>query len=284
MTRPSLHELLAELGPDVPDGADDGPIDPRWEKLAAGELSDEEASALLAELGTEAEADAFSPLGEDFVQAVTDRAMEALTVGAPAVAPEALPALPPLRPHPELPPPEVRVTRPPAPSRSVWAWLVDLMRQPIFLAPALAVAVALLFVGGSPTPLPPYAMEVSLGDRMDRGGGEVRPGAPRLTSGSALVVVLRPERAVAGVRGAVFVREGGGWSPVPADVDIDPGGAARVRVEVAPSWPVGAVDLRVVLAAGRGPKAADVDVARSGVESFALQVEHVASETAPRGP
>jgi hypothetical protein len=161
----------------------------------------------------------------------------------------------------------------------VWAWLRDLLRQPVFLAPALALAVAMLFVEWAPPDLPAYAIEVSSGDLLDRGGSAERAGPPKLTDGSALVVVLRPERAASGVRGAVFLRTSSGWSPVGADVQIDPGGAARVRLEVSPAWPAGALDLRVVLAAGRTPGVEDVDGERRGVEAFPLRVEHLAAST-----
>jgi hypothetical protein len=271
MTRPSLHDLLAELGPDDGGEAVEAPIDPRWARFAAGELSDDEAEALLAELGTEAEAEAFAPLGEDFVQSVTDRAMAALaTDAAPAQV-----ALPPLAPHPELPPPRITYRREPERPLSMWAWLRDLLRQPIFLAPALAMAVAMLFVEWAPPALPAYAVEVSSGDLVDRGSEAAPAGPPKLTDGSALVVVLRPEAAVAGVRGAVFLRTGGGWSPVDADIQVDGGGAARVRVQVSSAWPAGALELRVVLASGRAPGLDDVEGGQRGVEAFPLRVEHV---------
>lgn len=278
MTRPSLHDLLAELGPDDGGAADEAPIDPRWARFAAGELSDDEAEALLSELGTQAEAEAFAPLGEDFVQAVTDRAMAAMAAdAAPAVV-----SLPPLAPHPDLPPPRVTYRREPERPPSMWAWLRDLLRQPVFLAPALALAVAMLFVEWAPPELPGYAMEVSAGDLLSRGGEAAPGGPPKLGDGSALVVVLRPERAVSGVRGAVFLRTAGGWSPVDADVDMDPGGAARVRVQVSSAWPPGAVDLRVVLATGRAPGVDDVEAERRGVQAFPLRVEHVVASPSGR--
>jgi hypothetical protein len=64
------EELLRQVG-EIAMARQEGEIDPRWERLARGELSAPERAALLAEEGV-TEGD-ITPLGEDFAAAMTAR-------------------------------------------------------------------------------------------------------------------------------------------------------------------------------------------------------------------
>jgi len=154
--------------------ADQARFDERWDRLAAGTLTAEEAAELAALAGSSPEGgeayEAFRPLGAEF-QARMVAAASAELASAPSVEPP-VPLAPPL--------PFRRIAR----------------RVEVWLGTAAAVAASLYFLLRAPAlpPLPAYAIDPLIGNQTSRGG---EPGAaggtPVFSAGSPLRIVLRPQ-------------------------------------------------------------------------------------------
>ncbi len=198
-------DLLIELGELARDAR--RPVDPRWDALARGELSDEERAALRAEEDADALAPLFEPLGEDFANAL---AAKVLAERAPASA------------KPEGEVVSLRARRG--------------ARVVRYALPGIALAAAaLLYVlatgdpAGEPA-LPAYTVEVHGGDQALRGAPAASTERVRLSPGSRIEVVARPATPVtAPVAAEVTVRDASGATrPWTGGVEVAPSGAVRL--------------------------------------------------------
>jgi hypothetical protein len=175
-------------------------VDPRWEALARGELGDREREELLAEEGDEL-LPLFEPLGDDFANQAADRILA--------------------RRQEERVPGGAEVVRP-AFGRARWLTV---------LAPALALAAAALLYVATLDPassLPEYTVEGEGGDRALR-GTPADSGPVRLSAGSRVEIVGRPqERAAGPVDAAVVVRTTEGEEPWTGRLDVSESGAVRL--------------------------------------------------------
>lgn len=224
MTDDDLLRRLAELARKE---EDEQRRDRRWEALAAGELSAEEAEELRREAGdsvtAKAKHDAFSPLGPDFrarvVSAIRQERESAAEPEAPA------------------PPPRVRDIgdlRPATPPRRRGA----LRWAAAGLAAAALLAIA-LWPHGQP-PLPGYAARLTGGVETMRSPGE--PADPVATDGEATVfaagnafeLVLTPAEPVTGrLTVATFVLSADGVPrPLALSAEISEHGAVRLAGRV----------------------------------------------------
>lgn len=179
----SEDPLLRELGRLAQEEkeAEDARRDERWDRLAAGTLSVEEAAALDALAATSPAAreayEAFRPLGADFQARVVGALESELRRPAPEVEHrEQRSRLLPFRPV----------------SWQFAGWLTA----------AAAAASVLVLVVRSPATLPPlplYSAELSGGIQTQRGGASGPAAGPQLFGpGSTLKFVVSPEHAVAG--------------------------------------------------------------------------------------
>ncbi len=271
----SEQDLLAALGRVAREQEEADPLDERWDRLAAGELSDEERAELesLAEESDEAAAAlaTFSPLDGAALDRMADRVVAEQAaerveepaperVEEPAAAPAVVPAEPPAS-EPE---------RRPGILPGLLAALAYPFRRPALwgatLAPAAAVAAALLLVlrpAGGP-PLPGYQGGVGGGDRPAGGAASLPAEVRELTPGSRLELVLRPASAVAGTVVAVtFVVEGGEVRPWPVLPELSPDGAVRVAGTAAELLPGVSGERELVLVAGRPGEVPDAAAVRA---------------------
>lgn len=264
MNDDELLRRLAEAAREE-ERAERGRLDPRWDELAAGRLSEEDAAALRREAGESVAAsralEAFSPLGDDFRARVVRAAREQLgPEGTPAAArsgadplwtegieddgesgeadgrtPAAATAGPPA---PAPPPPRAA-----PPERTPWAF----RREPSdggaarwAAAAILAAAVlgALFWPEADPAPLPDYqaALLGEVRTERDPGGGSGAPEGPEtilFAPGNRFELVLRPETAVEGEIEVGTFREAGGrlvrW---PLPVETAAGGSVRIAATV----------------------------------------------------
>lgn len=194
-------ELLRRIGEAMrpPDALDDE----RWDRLAAGALSEEEVEALraLAEAdGRPEAAEAFAPLGDDF---------EARMAGLFAAAEAPRSNVVPLRP-------------------SRWKYVAGAV---VGLA---AAAAALLLVLLRPAPtvtLPAYEMSVQGGDQPMRSTEAPAAAVPVLAADSLLSITLRPaHRSEITPRVQVWVRgPGGARRAVEAPVEVHRSGAVTLE-------------------------------------------------------
>ncbi|MES2643360.1 MAG: hypothetical protein V4850_28000 [Myxococcota bacterium] len=195
-----------------------GRVDPRWDALTRGELGEAERAALLAEDDAARLAPLFEPLGDAFADAMTAR----LLGGAPAARiDEAPPDVVPLRAPAAEPAP-----RPP-PRLRPWMRVAAPL---LALAAAALLTVSLRDPDGVPDPLPAYALEVQGGDRALRAGEAPVADVLRLSPGSRVTVVARPERDVVSpvtAEARVVPRAG---NPVPwsGGLEVSPAGAVRL--------------------------------------------------------
>lgn len=174
-------------------------VDPRWDALARGELSEAERAELLAAETDDELPQMFEPLGEEFA----DRMAERLA-----------------RPAAPLAPPSAEIVRPTF-GRRRWALLA---------VPVLALAAALLLYVATPVaePLPSYGIEITGGDRTVRGGAP-SDGPVRLSPGSRVEIVGRPDTAVPSPVGAeVVVHTSAGDRPWTGTMDVSATGAVRL--------------------------------------------------------
>ncbi|HSP78024.1 MAG TPA: hypothetical protein VLQ93_05820, partial [Myxococcaceae bacterium] len=221
-------KLLEELGRVARERQHAERLDPRWESLAEGELSDaerEELERLAREEPAAAEAyEAFRPLEAEIRERIVARVEQELasaTAGSPSA--QVVPLVRPRR---------TRVLLP--------------------MLSALAAAVALFVVAspGDVPPVPAYALSLS-GEQTVR--SEVPgPEVARLGPGSRLELILRPEREV---EGAVEVRafllrpgEARRWTP---PMEHSPEGAVRIHGPVEELLPIPPGEWTLALAVGR---------------------------------
>jgi hypothetical protein len=168
MTEDPLLKALTEAA-----RADDPLTDPRWEGLAHGTLSSEDAAAL-AELAARSDThrqafEAFRPLGADARGRIAAKLLEGIQA----------------RPRPAEGRPEPAAVVVPFPRRQRWLWVVAaaaVLGGAVWLAPPGAPG------GGA---LPAYAMTVTSGDRDVRALTPTTE-PPRLGAGGRLEIGLRP--------------------------------------------------------------------------------------------
>lgn len=172
------------------------PIDPRWDLVASGQMSEAEARRQLVR-GPRDEAllEAFLPLDQSFRRRILARVQRADPV------------------------PERSRRRAP---RRTWRW-----RGAVVTAAAAAAALLVVLGTGTP-PLPRYEAQLEGGERAMRGSGAAKERVV-LRPGSRLDWYLRPETAVGGtVSARTFARGPAGLRPWPSAVEVSPQGAVHV--------------------------------------------------------
>jgi hypothetical protein len=207
-----------------------GMADPRWDRLADGTLTPDEARELaaIAEQSEDGRVayQAFTPLDEGFRERMTDVLLADLERGDEAASParEGLQVVRGARGQPA----EARKGTEPKRSvaRSPWAWVGAL---------AAAAALAMVFGrgGGSGDEggLPAYSLTATGGEKVTRSDpSAVAEGPLVLEPGSRLELVVSPAIPVRGsIHASTFMQRPGGapvrWSP---PVAISEGGAARI--------------------------------------------------------
>ncbi|CAN94848.1 hypothetical protein sce4685 [Sorangium cellulosum So ce56] len=217
------EELLEALGRAARER--DPFVDPRWEALAEGKLSGQEAEAFRAEMQRSEE----GRLAEEMLRPfdveerrlkvrrlLAERRGKAGTVAAGAAV-----------------------------RRLPWRKAVPVA------ALAAAAALALLVLPRSPEPLPAYALLTSA----ERGDPAAGP-AVHLRSGGSLTMTLRPEAAVSGpvILRAALVREQRAalWDLPAGAAQIAPTGAVKIAGTREALFPDGAIGVyEIVLAVGR---------------------------------
>ncbi len=230
-------------------------LDPRWDRLAAGTLSTEEAAALREEAVASPEGaaalEAFAPLGEDF------RARVAAAVEGEVAA---------ARPE-EKAPGEVRGLVPRGEGRRRHrAALEDagararrrggrrVLVGAAAAGLAAAVVLAVLRPWAAVEPLPPYL--ASLSGATEEWRGEAPPettgGPPRFAPGNRLELVLTPERAVEGrPEVATFLARDGELAYWPVPFEVSDHGAVRIAGTVGEDLPLPPGESRLAVAVGR---------------------------------
>ncbi len=240
-------ELMDALG----ETARDRDLDPRWERLAAGELSDEELAELRADAGDEADAleAAFAPLDDadqaDFVGAILGdsnaAAPEVVAAAAESSTSEAAVAV-----------------APPTRGRSSGTGARSGSRRG-FIAGAAAVAVAagvalFVWLPESTPALPAYAASVHGGARTDRGADAEAGG--RFRAGDRVELRLRPSTETSiPVHAAVFRAAGTGEPErLSLPLEVASSGAVRLTALASELLPEpGEYTLTVVVAPARTP-------------------------------
>jgi len=232
--------LLRELG-DLARSqtkAEEARFDERWDRLAAGTLTAEEAAELkaLAESSPEGREayEAFRPLGADF-QA---RVVNAINAERAAAGPQA---------QPQEPRPRV------LPFRQV------VRRAEVWVGFAAAVAAGVFFLVRTPAlpPLPGYVAELSGGVRTNR-GGEPGPtgGLQVFVPGSPLSLTVTPQTSVQGVEARVLLSSLTGkgdvlpWEPAPR-LEITDQGTVRLQGTLGQEIQLSPGDWRIWLVVGR---------------------------------
>lgn len=126
------------------------------------------------------------------------------------------------------------------------------------MGPVLVAAGALWMLGGPPqSALPAYELEVRGGNRVTRGAEET-PAEARLSAGSRLDLVVRPETDVEGpLQAAAFRLEGGAWVDAGLAVHVDPSGAVRASGTVGAKMRATPGPLRLAVVVTRGAGAPD---------------------------
>ncbi|MBO6933428.1 MAG: twin-arginine translocation signal domain-containing protein [Deltaproteobacteria bacterium] len=234
------EELMDALG----ETARERELDPRWEKLAAGELTDDELAELRADAGDEADAleAAFAPLDDDdqagFLDAILGAPSE---VGEPSS--EVAEAVP---------------VRSEAPARSSGAAARTGSRRGFVVgaaAIALAAGIALFVWLPQSTPeLPEYAASVHGGAQTQR-GAEGEAGG-RFRAEDRVELRLRPSTETSiPVHAAVF-RTSGAGEPERLNLPIDVAASGAVRLTALASELLpepGEHTLTIVVAPARRP-------------------------------
>lgn len=230
MNDDELLERLAEAAREE-ERAERERLDPRWDELAAGRLSNEEEAALRTEAegstgGREALA-AFAPLGADF------RARMVREVRAQL----------------DSPAPERTAGRRRTRSRARW-WGA---------AAALAAAALLVAIWpeGEPSPLPGYEFVLEGEVRPDRAPAE--PGDERswreprvFAAGNRFELVLRPDQAVEGeVEAGTYRQQGDALLPWPLPVETTEAGTVRIAGTVGREIELPAGETTLVVVLGR---------------------------------
>ncbi|MEO1482364.1 MAG: hypothetical protein AAFU77_09690 [Myxococcota bacterium] len=186
-------------------------VDDVWERLALGELSEDERAELerrRADPADDLAYSAFEPLSSDTRAAVLDQAAAAIQPTRPARR-------------------EATLTR-----GRRWAAAA--------VASAVAIVLVLVNVGGGSGSLPAYELEVSGGDRLLRSApADSGPGPVRLSSGSSFELRLIPdERVDADLDYDTRLEDSEGqaipWEP---NVELLPAGTLSVRGTVGSDFP-----------------------------------------------
>ncbi|MFT5679287.1 MAG: hypothetical protein ACI8RZ_000191 [Myxococcota bacterium] len=175
---------------DLDDEIDMEHLDARWDQLAAGELSAEEAAALAE--SDPAAAIALAPLGSGFARRI--RAELAV-----------------------IPPPRV----PQKPRRRWWPWLPRLVA-----VMAAVMVVRLGYVASTPSAEPPvYRLIARPGDLPERSLSDSDPDEVMAYSiGSRMRLILRPRtQPDSSTQVVVFTRGPDGWAPMDLDVSSSNG-------------------------------------------------------------
>lgn len=265
MNQIELKALLDSIGPD--DAPEATNVDPRWEAMAEDTLDSVELRRMEALAGASGSSrvmgDLFRPLEDDFHARTTAR-LATLLGQAPAEV-EAEPA-----PRP-APPPAPRVQTPSPVEPGWWQQIVGWLRAGWVMGPVLVAAGALWMLGGPPqSALPAYELEVRGGDRVTRGAEET-PAEARLSAGSRLDLVVRPETDVEGpLQAAAFRLEGGAWVDAGLAVHVDPSGAVRASGTVGAEVPATPGPLRLAVVVTRGAGAPDPAWIEGGAPSGAV--------------
>jgi DNA-directed RNA polymerase specialized sigma24 family protein len=228
---------------------DADPIDPRWDLVASGELSEADARReLVRGPRDEALLRAFRPLDGAWRERILAQVQPELR-GAPVqpmaqgAAVQPTPPVVLAQPLPQgAPGRPASVTRVRPWPRRAWALRAGLV------AAAAAAVVLLVRVPGRPPALPHYDSEFSGGEKLVR-GAETAGTEVVLRPGSRVEWTLRPATAVTmalGVR--TFVRGAAGVLPWPCAVEVSPQGAVHVSFVLAPGeLPPGTWELLVVI-------------------------------------
>jgi hypothetical protein len=228
-------DVLRELGQIARDERVDGERDPRWQRLASGELSAEEDAALRRAAEADPELaelyEAYRPLGADVKATIAARV-------TPLVA-------------------RADVARTGVVRRGPWR-VAALVAIPLAAAAAVAIWLSTsrrddAKVAVVESPAPDYALTVTGGDRVLRGSSALSPDAPaELRADSRLEIVLRPSGAVTSppIVRAFLVQNGESraWDP-PMQRSAD--GAARVAGAAGDLLGGGAGTFDLVFAIGR---------------------------------
>ena len=272
----SNDELLQQLANLAREDRDEelARLDERWDRLAAGDLSAAEETALRALGVSEPLArrawEAFRPLGADFHQRVTGEVRRAAGAEAPPVAAAA-------------PAPQARVLgRGRRWSRQATGWLTA------------AAAAALILVVLRPGPqawssLPAYDLQLAPGVQELRGAPvpETAGAVPDFAPGSRFELVLRPERAVSGevAARAFLAREGEPPAPWHVPVEVAPSGAVRLSGVLGQDLDLAPGSWHLWLAVGRpGHLPAAEDLATAGEWHLMEASFRVLAQEAPAEP
>jgi len=228
------EELMDALG----EVARDRDFDLRWEKLAAGELNDEELAELRADVGGEAavlEA-AFAPLDEsdhaDFASAILDAEAQPTPITRLDARPSRMPASPSAR--------RRHISR--------RAFLVGV--PGIALAAAIALAI---WVPRSDPTLPVYTASVHGGARTQRGGNTTDG---RFRADDRVELRLRPStETTVPVHAALFRARGDGVSErVSQPIEVASSGAVRISARASELLPEpGDYTVTIIVAPSRTP-------------------------------
>jgi hypothetical protein len=237
-----------------------GPVDPRWDALTRGELSEDERAQLLLDEGDEL-LPAFEPLGDAFADEAAKRILASMDrPGSPPLSGES-------RPGSEARPADstgaTRAIGLAGPASGPRGEVVRprFGRWAAVIIPLALAAMALLYVARPPAPvLPEYAIEVHGGDQVVR-GDPATSGPVRLSSGSRVEIVARPAVRVTGaVTAEAVVHTSAGDGPWTGRIEVSDAGAVRA---------VGTLGQDLVLPAG--PATVTITV-HSGREAETLKV------------
>lgn len=225
-------------------------LDPRWDRLSAGELSAEEERELRALAGTPGAAgeayEAFRPLGEDFRADLLRAARETLK----PVVPEQ---------------PKARILSFPPRRTAVFT---------AGLAAAAAILLAITLGLPKPDAVPAYAAVLEGGVRATRAEDE----APAFVPGSRFEILLRPSTTVEGPLALHAFLErspGGELEPWDAPAEIAPSGAVLIRGTLGRELKASPGDWTLWLVIGRPaslPEAPDPRTSSEGPGWRALRV------------
>jgi len=234
----------------------DQPLDERWDKLAAGELTDAERDELLEAAAHSEEAadayEAFRPLGAEFEARVVERLRAGRAGAARSSAPGAAA---------EAPPGRARGAEPVA--RKVVPFPQRERRRsfvPLALAASLlvAVGVATLLRQGAAPALPGYGLRLDGQVTLMRGESPPPQAAP-FAAGNTFRLVLTPETRVDGeVAARAYLLSDGSIEPLPAPAPrTSDDGAVLIEGEVGDDvlLPQGAA--RILVVVGRESKLPD---------------------------
>ncbi len=253
-----LLRRLAELARQEEDEAE-GPLDPRWDALAAGRLSPAEAEALRVEAGesaaTAAAYEAFAPLDAGFRSRVVEAVQGRLAgetrepaVATPAAAVASLEAR-------RSSPPAIGTRRSGNAESRRRRWLG---RASVAAALAAAVVLVVLRPWSALAPLPVYSAHLTGWTRQWRAGEEgaapsaPAPAAPLFEPGNRLELVLTPQESVAEAPAVrTFLLHGGDLAPWTVPYEVSDQGAVRLGGTVGEEVRLPAGASSVVVAIGR---------------------------------